>query len=413
MKKLLLIALFLANGLYANTLSLQESIDKTLLNHPDIKSFMINIQQAKQNSDIAFSDYLPQINAQAQYDFLQTNILPSNGTSTGNGWSAGVSIKQKVWDFSKTSSNIKASKVDEEISYLSLQDAKLLLIYKVKSLYSFLVVQREAIAVRQKDLETKKAYYSQALALVKQGLKTDADASRFLSSVYIAEDNLAISKASYEKTKTSLSLYMGEEIKKDTVLDDGVIKKEYHLNTNTEKEILEHNYQIKINTHNIDKNRLLYKSAKASHYGSLDALASYNHIDSLNSYDNKLVGLTLTMPFYSGGRISAQVQKAQLAIYLAQEQKASQILSLKEEISTLIIDIQRYNKTIESKQAGLNSANKTKKVLEARYKEGLSTYIEVLDATSSVLSANLGLIEAYYYKSIAINKIEYLKGDLS
>jgi hypothetical protein len=28
------------------------------------------------------------------------------------------------------------------------------------------------------------------------------------------------------------------------------------------------------------------------------------------------------------------------------------------------------------------------------------------------LSSNLGVIEAYYYRTIAVNRIEYLKGDL-
>ncbi len=76
----------------------------------------------------------------------------------------------------------------------------------------------------------------------------------------------------------------------------------------------------------------------------------------------------------------------------------------------MIIDIIRYEKTIKSKQAQLISANNTKDVLQGRYKEGLSTYMEILDAESLVLDAELGLLEAYYTKSVAIDHIDYLKG---
>ena len=62
--------------------------------------------------------------------------------------------------------------------------------------------------------------------------------------------------------------------------------------------------------------------------------------------------------------------------------------------------------------AQLEAATSTSNLLEARYKEGLATYIEVLDAISLVLNARLGVLEAYYSKSIAINRIEYLKGNL-
>jgi len=420
-KYLLLITLLLINplfacGLYAETLTLQESIDKTILTHPDIKSFMLKINQSEKSYDAAFADYLPQVNLHAEYNPLQTYALPVNGifnTIDDDGWGVGVSLNQKIWDFSKTSSKIKASKLDEEISQLSLQEAKALMAYKVKSLYGLMVVHDEAIKVRQKDLEAKKAYHAQAKALVKQGLATDADASRFLSSVYVAKDNLAIAIATHEKVKTSLSLYIGEEITNDTELEYGVIKKEYDFDGGVEKEILESNYQVKIDTKNIDKNSLLHKSAQASHYGSLDAVASYYHLNTLNSYDSRLIGITYNVPLYSGGRISAETEKARIGIHLAQEQKASKVLALKEEIGTLLIDIQRYDKTIEAKQAQENSANETKKVLEARYREGLSTYIEVLDSISLVLNAKLGVLEAYYSKSTAINRIEYLKGKKS
>ena len=97
---------------------------------------------------------------------------------------------------------------------------------------------------------------------------------------------------------------------------------------------------------------------------------------------------------------------------LFRSQKASKLLALKEEIATIIIDIKRYNKTIDAKKAQLNTANKTHKLLEARYKEGLTTYIEVLDAVSLVLNAELGLLQAYYSKSISINKLVYLKGEI-
>ncbi len=415
-KSLLLISVLLTNILYAQTLTMQDSIDKALTNHPDIKSFILKVEQSKKGYASASAENLPQINLHAEYNPLQTYALPVNGsfhTIEEDGWNVGINLKQKIWDFAKTSSKIEASKLDEEISKLSLQDAKALMAYKVKSLYTLLLVQKKAVVVRKKDLETKKAYYAQSKALVKQGLKTKADASRFLSAVYLAKDKLAASKADYEKTKTTLSLYIAQEIKDDVVLEDDVIKEAYHFKPNIEKKILENNYQMQIDTQSVEKNRLLHKSAQASHYGSLDAVASYSHLDTLNSYDSTLVGLTLNIPLYSGGKTTAEAQKAQIGIQLAKEKKVSKILALKEEINALFIDIKRYTVMIKAKQAQEKAANETKNILEARYKEGLSTYIEVLDATSLLLDARLGVLEAYHARRMAINRIQYLKGNIS
>jgi len=414
-KNILLISFILTSILSAQNLSMQECIDKSIQNHPDIKSFELKIKQSKKSYDSAFSDYLPQINLQAEYNPLQTFALPVNGsfaTKDEDSWSAGVFLKQKIWDFKKTSSKVKASKFDEDISKLSLKEAQALLVYKVKSLYLQMVLQEEAVKVRQKDLEAKVAYYEQSIALVKQGLKTKADSSRFLASVYEAKDNLAIANALYEKAKVSLSLYMGEEIEDGVELQSSLIKQDYYFNFDIQREVLDNNYQLKIDAKSINKNILLHKSAKASHYGSIDGFASYNHIDSLNDYDSKLVGVSLNVPIYTGGRTSADEQKAQISTQISKQAQASKKLVLKEELSGLIIDIKRYDNTIAAKKAQIDAANESKDVLEARYKEGLSTYIEVLDTISVVLNAELGLLQTYYSKSMSINQIQYLEGKI-
>ena len=410
-----LLGLIGLQGLSAQTLTLRTAIDKTLAHHPDVKTFMLRIQQAEQGYNAAYADYLPQIDLSATYAPTQTFALPVNGqfhTVDEEAWNAGVVLHQKVWDFAKTSSLVAASKVDEDISRLSLEEVRALLAYKVKTLYELLVVQKEAIAVRQKDLETKKAFYAQSKALVKQGLKTHADASRFLSSVYVAEDNLAIAKAAFEKAKMSLSLYMGIPLHDDLRLQSGVLKKHVGSARSIEHDVLENNYRMRMDRRTIDKNKLLHKASEAAHFGSVDLVASHTRFDTLNSYNSDYVGVSYNIPLYHGGRLTAEEQQAKIGYQIAEEQSASTALALKEELRSLLIDIRRYNKTIKAKQAQLVSAQKTRKVLEARYKEGLATYIELLDSTTLVLNAKLGLLEAYYSRSLAIDRIDYLKGNI-
>ncbi len=406
--------LFLSIGsLFAESLSLEKAIQTALKHHPDVRTFSLKVKQSESAYDSAFASYLPQVSLQANYNALQTYVLPQNGTFhtiDDDGWSAGASLQQKIWDFSKTSSLVNASKLDSTISELSLKDFKSLLRSQVKGLYALMYVQKEAIDVRKKDLEAKEAYYAQAKALVKEGLKTDADASRFLSSVYIAQDNLAISRASFLKAKNSLSLYMGESISDEVELENSFESTPHIEKETLQKDILQNNYQLQIVSKSIEKNQLIHKSTQASHYGSIDAVASYTHFDTLNAYDAKNAGIVLNIPLYSGGRTSAEVQKADISTQIAKAQEASELLKLQEQSESLLIDIERYKKTIAAKKAQEHSAQKTLNVLEGRYKEGLATYIEVLDATSLLLNAKLGLLEAYYSKSIALNNLEYLQG---
>jgi len=195
-----------------------------------------------------------------------------------------------------------------------------------------MILYKETIKVREQDLQLKRDYYKQAKALLKQGLKTQADASSFLAVVYLAKSNLSDAQASYEKAKNSLSLYMGEEIQDDVKLDDSILTKDIDLEKINMANILNKNYTLAIEQKTIAKNILLYNSSKVSRFGSIDALASYTYVDTIKTDHIKTLGISLNIPLYSGGKLSAETQKTRIGSQIAQEQKNSKKLMLKEEL---------------------------------------------------------------------------------
>lgn len=399
----------------AKVLTLDECIDKTLKNHPDIKKLSLSISRTDAVVDIAKADYLPQINASAQYNPIDTFLMPQNGqfnTVEEDSWQYGVQLNQKIYDFSKTTSTINASKKDKEIASLFLDDKKALLAYSVKIQYNIVLLQTKALEVRKKDLQTKEELYNQAKAFVKEGLKTEADALSLLSAMYIAEDNLGITESELDKALSTLSIYMGEKIDSSVVLEDNSAFKDDVVQDSQTiiKNTITNNYEIKSQQQQISRDEFLYKASKAGHYGSIDAVAAYSHQSTLNEYDTSLVGVVINIPIYSGGRVSAQAEQQRIAKEESKESYNSKKLLLEEEVQALIIDLKKYKHTLKAKEALLESSEATKDIIEARYKEGLSTYIEVLDASSTYLFAKLGLLEARFSINNIFNRLDYLQG---
>ncbi len=403
-------------GLNAQILSEQECINKALKFHPDIKKFILQIEQSKYHKNEIESANLPQISLNGEYDFSKTFTSVVNGafkTEQDNSWQIGISLNQKIWDFSKTTNLIEAAKKSEDIAKLSLKDAKAFLSYLVKLQYEQMIVQKEAIKAREEDLKSKYALYQQSISLVKQGLKTKADESRFLWACSNAKDNLNIAKANFEKAKDSLSLYIGENIGKNVKLDNSALKNSLPIKQSLLlKKIMNDSPQILSLKKNIEKNNFLYNAAKDSKYGSINAIASYSRQNMLNKYNSSIVGVAINIPLYTGNKIKSLTQQALIEKEVARKELASKKLALKQEFEQLMIDLKRYNFTIKAKKDQIKSANDTKKLIEARYKEGLSTYLEVLDSVSLYLNAKLGLIEAYYAKSTIIDKMKYLEGKI-
>jgi len=414
-KKIILFTLlFLFCGLgalHSETLTLQDCIQKALHTHPDIKLFLLQVQRSAQEVDAVQADYLPQLSFDAEYDPTRTYVFPTEGifhTRDSDGWQVGATLRQKIWDFSQTTSRIKGQELQQDIAGLSLQDARALLAYKVKLQYELILVQLKAGLVRKKDLQTKEELYKQAKAMLDQGLKTHADTTRFLSAASAAKDNLSLTGADLSKARVALSLYIGEAISPETAFEENsIISESYPVDEDT---ILQESPVLQSLRKNINKNKLLYKAAKAAHFGSIDAVASYSYQDTLNSYDSTLVGIIFNIPLYSGGRLTAREEQAIIDRQSAENEYEAKVLSLKEEFERLVIDIKHYGFSIQAKTVQLQAADQTLEVVAGRYQEGLATYIEVLDATALRLDAELGLLQVGYDRSSAIHRLEYLQG---
>lgn len=396
------------------TITIDECIEKSLSNHPDLKRLSLTLQKSKSASDIAKADYLPQVTLGAQYNPTNTFVMPQNGqfnTIHDDNWLLDAVLNQKIYDFSKTTSLIDASKQDEKIASLSLEQAKALLVYNVKNLYDIALFQISSIDVRKKDLQAKEELYAQAKALVIEGIKTKADEASILSALYAAIESLAVAEAEHERALAILSLYTGEKIQNNVKLEQRKVSYDMQEQESLRQSVASNNFELKAISEEIGKNALLYSAAKASNYGSIDAVASLSHQNSLNEYDTSMVGIIAKFPLYSGGRLSAQSQQAHIATEAAKESYNAKRLALNEEIETLLIDIKRYEYTIKTKEAIIESSKAAKEITHARYKEGLSTYIEVLDATTTHLYAELGLLEAKFNINKIQNRLAYLKGE--
>ena len=159
MKKILFLLLSISLSLLgAAELTLEECIEKALKNHPDIKVLSLSVAKSKSLVDIAKADYLPQINLSAEYNPLNTFVMPQNGrfnTIEDESWRVGAQLNQKIYDFEKTASTIKAYEKELNRADLTLEEMKALLVYNVKNYYNLALLQTKALEARQKDIFTK------------------------------------------------------------------------------------------------------------------------------------------------------------------------------------------------------------------------------------------------------------------
>ncbi|MFS1537745.1 MAG: outer membrane channel protein TolC [Candidatus Phlomobacter fragariae] len=137
-----------------------------------------------------------------------------------------------------------------------------------------------------------------------------------------------------------------------------------------------------------------------------------NRSDNTYSGQNS-IGLTLSVPLYTGGRTNSRVEQAQYGYISAKEQLESAYLNVIQivrssynNVISSISSIKAYKQLVISAQSSLDA-------MEASYKVSTRTIVDVLNATTALFQAKQNLANARYDYLINNLKIQYARGTLN
>ena len=106
-----------------------------------------------------------------------------------------------------------------------------------------------------------------------------------------------------------------------------------------------------------------------------------------------LIGPSITLPIFKGGTNVARLEAAEANYQQMLEQYQQTILNAFQEVADLLVALQSRTRQLESQRRQVKAADDARELAEIRYREGLVTYLDVLEAQRTVLNAELGLVQ--------------------
>lgn len=413
--RLFFLMLLLGQILFAKTLSLQEAIDATLASHPDAKLTLYQLDATRENLGITKASTYPDLSLNAEYYPTKTLVSQSNGSfATRDHFSThiDVTLTYTLWDFGRTQKRIDAANQEVDSSLALNENAKALLSEKVwQAYYSLAYIQRVNKA-NALSLAFYQTLYEQSLQMKNVGLKTEADSERFYASLLEAKDLLVTSRNEGRKFTHLLSILTGILENEITIEDDftersiGTIPS--FADTKWRQILKENNTELEALAAKIKQSKSLYESSKTERFGTITSVGSLGSDTSISSYSTNQIGIKASIPLYTGERLSHQIEKDRVSILIAEEALHSREFILWQELYEALLDTNRLDTTIEAKQMIARSLAKTVAITEGRYKEGLSTYIEVLDAQRAYDNAAITQYAAMLQKIASLARIKRL-----
>lgn len=393
--------------------------------NPELRKSFAERNQAFEKINEARSPLLPQLGLGASVDY-KSGYRDARDTES-NSLGANLTLTQTVFDMSKWR-QLNIQEKTAGMSDVTYQTSQQQLILDTSTAYfnvlraidslSFIEAQKEQVyrqldqttqrfnvgLVAITDVQNARANYDSVLAQEVAG-RNEVDNAlerlRQVSGIYYinlaslninrftttAPDSIEkLLKEAEERNLSLLSARLGQDLARENIR----LAQSGHLPT-------------------VDLNASTGVSNDRNHDHRANAIANHS-----NSYTGQnSIGLSLSIPLYTGGRTSSQVEQAQYGFTSASEQLESVYRSVVQiarssynNISASISSIKAYQQVVVSAQSSLDAT-------EAGYQVGTRTIVDVLNATTTLYDAKQKLSNARYDYLINQLNIQYARGTLN
>jgi outer membrane protein len=381
----------------------QKSDPVVLKAHAQYKSAQEGIEQAR-------AILYPQINAFGSYTESESDKDSStlgNLKTESEDTSYGVSLNMQLYHHSSwlRLDNAKKSAHRSDVSY---QSAKQNLIVRVTGAYFDVLSAKDDLdfakaekAAIERQLEQTKQRYSVGLTAITDVHEAQAQYDnavtseiRAENSVYTAEEALRVITNIYPR---DLKVLNTERFSTSRPTPDSA--NEWQQTAEAKNlDLISQKIGVDIAKENIN-------IATAGHYPTLDLNGRYTESDSENLLsdptstlegDSQSIGITLTVPIYSGGATSSAVRQAQ-SNYVSASQDLAQthrnvVRNTRNAYNTVIAAVS----AIKALGQSVISAESALKATEAGFEVGTRTIVDVLDSTRNLYNAKRNLSSTRY-----------------
>jgi len=317
-----------------------------------------------------------------------------------------VSLAQSVYS-QELHDRYKAQKSTEQASAFSTRDARDVVVYAVGVAYFQVVASAARVETAKAQLASARELDQQTADQLKHEVSPEIDAIRAQVERQSAEQRLINARDAFEKDKLALGRIIGIPIDQRFTLTDTA---QYHpladlTQQTATTDALETRSDLRSAEANVRAAEYGVRAEKAQRLPAFSLHANYGgagtNVGNFNSVYT--VAGSVSLPIYTGGRIRADVDEARAT--LARRQAEYEDLK-----GRVAYDVRVAWLDLEASESGVKVAEKNRALADRalaqsrdRYSNGVTNYLEVVEAQEALTAAEENYIQTLY--SFNVSKI--------
>lgn len=337
-----------------------------------------------------------------------------------NTWSAGLSASMPVVN-AQLWKSIKISGMDVELAVEKARASRLDMVSQVKNAYYAVLFSKEAFNVYKEVYENAMTNYAETEKKYNVQKATDLDMARAKTNVANAIPNVYNAESSIILALWQLKAVMGIDLEMNIDVEGAIEDySEYMTSDVTKADSISLDRNSTMKQLEIQANELA-QSIKAQQYAYIPTLAlafNYSYNAMTNDFNFKeyrwtpysYVGMSLSIPIFSGGKRLNQVRQARNSYEQMRLQMTSTERNLKISIRQSLNTMETNVKSYDAAKDAVASAEKAYSIAEKSYEVGRATLTDLNDAQLALTQARLAESQAVYNFIVAKTQLEQTLG---
>jgi len=434
-KTLFAVMIFSGLSALAHSSSLEEIYQQALKNDHTYKAAQANLEAGRENAKLGLAGLLPKANARAEWkkgSGSQSGLSANNlgvlspmdrdTDTTSQGYS--ISVEQPLFNMAAWYS-FKRGKTGTSIAESQFKVAEQSLILRSAQAYfdALQAVDNLETAMAEENalshqLEQTRQRFEVGLTAITEVHEAQAVYDSALAERMIAEGRVGIAFEALEvitgqphtelaPLKENLPVTLPSPQERSAWVDMA----------------MQNNYKLKIASLSADAAKQKAKVQKAGHYPTLSGNFSYSDYDSdaesngITTSDvndkGQSIGVTLSIPIFNGGSISASRRQAAYEWIAAKEELNQAQRDIVQSTRSVHLSVTTGVTTVKARAQAITSNQSALEATQAGYDVGTRDLVDVLNAQRNLYLAQRNYYDALYAYIISTLELKQAAGILS
>lgn len=403
--------------------NLNACIETALKNNPQILASGLTVAESRARIKEVRAGYYPTLSLSASSSqSTWENGTGGTGATSRDNWNGGLSARYPIFQGFKTLSAVKIAEANFQANGAQHQTNQQDLVIRVTEAYYRLLQAERFVQVAEQSLKRAQMHLDFSNALFNTGLASRSD---FLKAKVAQSDaQLALIRARNARlaVQGQLNLQMSRAVQLPLKIVDDLetaassANSSFGFDENQFENYLQRAFKNRPELERIDRQinaqQANIRFARGDYFPTVSVDGSYTYagetVSDLSS--SSYIGVSLSLPLFSGFSRPARVEQENLALRNLKQQQESLRQQIGVEVWNAYLQVKEAVERVANSRIFYENALENRNIAEGEYREGVGSMLDVIDAQTAFVTAEQTLIEALADYKIALTALDRAVG---